>query len=134
MQLQLASVILPGAGALRRAGGGGVKRGDRPCTRCSLLTSNPALCLSFSCLHPAVGVSFDIKKACGKPYKYLFLLQFLVIKTLDPDPYPDLFEMLHPQLCHNECERFQILKTLRRGNSLPRQKKRQGAQKSKVDS
>jgi hypothetical protein len=40
----------------------------RPCTRCSLLTSSPALCFSFSYLYSAVGVSFDIKKARGKPY------------------------------------------------------------------
>jgi hypothetical protein len=41
-----------------------------------LLSSSPALCLSFSYLHPAVGVSFDIKKAYGKPYIYRMVTHF----------------------------------------------------------
>jgi hypothetical protein len=39
-----------------------------PCTRCSLHACSFTLCLSFSYLRSAVEASFDIKKACGKPY------------------------------------------------------------------
>ncbi len=64
------------------AGKGGGWRGEiRPCTRCSLLTSNPALCLSFSYLHPAVGVSFDIKKACGKPYTFFSICRLPILTS-----------------------------------------------------
>ncbi len=52
-----------------RGWGGGGWRGEvRPCTRCNLLTSSSVLCLFSSYLHSAVGVSFDIKEARGKPY------------------------------------------------------------------
>jgi hypothetical protein len=71
VQLQLACVILPGASALGRAGGW--RGGIRPRARCSLLTPTFALCLSFSYLHSAAGVSFDIKKARGKPYSTLVI-------------------------------------------------------------
>jgi hypothetical protein len=69
VHMQLASVISPGAGALGRAGA--EEGGIRPCNRRSLLTPSFVLCLSFSYLHPAVGVSFDIKKARGKPHKHI---------------------------------------------------------------
>ncbi len=39
----------------------------RPCN-CGLIHAY-YLSVSFSYLHSAVGVSFDIKKACRKPYK-----------------------------------------------------------------
>ncbi len=45
VQLQQASLILPGAGALGRAGG--EEGGIRPCTRYSLLTP-VSLCVSLS--------------------------------------------------------------------------------------
>ena len=39
-----------------------------PCTTCSLHACSFTLRLSFSYIHSAVEASFDIKKACGKPY------------------------------------------------------------------
>jgi hypothetical protein len=63
----------------------------------------------FSCslnvLYGSLGISklqFLIKKRYIKNFKLYFFLQFLVIKTLDPDPYlnpnpcsyPDSLEML----------------------------------------
>jgi hypothetical protein len=40
----------------------------RPCTKCSLHACSFILCLSFSYLRSAVEASFNIKKACRKPF------------------------------------------------------------------
>jgi hypothetical protein len=59
-----------------RGGGGGLA------TVCTPHVCSPLSRSSFSLLHSAVEASFDIKKACGKPYKLRHLHACLGLCTV----------------------------------------------------